>query len=186
MNGTGRQDILLAEQEFFAGGGESGAMPVIAPAQYRYAPVSAVTATYGYAAVWRGEPIALALSDCPALILAMPASREHRTAMQMKFIEYSCDVRFAWPAQGNPQTLSVAADAYWTFCGFLDAIASVIRGGPGNSSAAKQLITPSYPTGGAVIRWGEDFTIQESRDPLETSVLLLARFSISATEQVVA
>ena len=192
MTGVARRDILLAEHEFFSGGGEGGAMPTIPAAQYRYQVAPGITSTYGYVTVWRGAPLALALSDSPALCLFMPQSNERRPSLSgpgmsgRKFLLYACDVRLCCVVQGSPQSLSVAADALWKFYGWCDAIAQMIRGGNPGEASAKSLITPSYPTGGDVVVWGEDFSITEAMVPMENAVLLTGRFVIQAEEQVTA
>lgn len=188
----GRQQILRAEQEFFAGGGESGAMPTIQPKTYWVPTTSAVANQFGYVTVRIGGTLAIALSQLPTIILDMPQSSEGRAPFSsppmanMKFIHYACSVRLCASVQGDPSTLSVGSDAYWQFEGWLDSIAQMIRGGAAGSLLAKSLVTPSFPSGGQVTTWGEDFTIAETVQPLETSLLLTGRFSIQCEEQVVA
>lgn len=186
-----RQDILRAEMEFFCGGGEGGQMPSLPERTLRCPAPSGVSASYGYRAAYVGMPVASPLVDNPVLFLFVPRSRESRAPIggrpgaNMKFIEYTCDVRLAWAGQGNPQSASVGSDAYNTFCGWVDGIAELIRGGNPGVLNAKYLITPSYPNG-AVAEWGEIFTVAISESALESSVLIEARFQIQAMEQVLA
>ncbi len=175
-----RLDIIRAEMEFFGGGGENGAMPTIPAGTLFYDVPASVTATYGYERIYLGMPLAATLQTGPHLFLFMPQSRERRPLAQKKFIDYTCELRLAWVAQGKPSSGAVGSDAMRTFYGWIDQIAVMIRTG----GSAKQLITPSYQTGGDVVVWGETFSVEETHSPLETSTMLLARFLIDCTEQV--
>lgn len=186
----GRQDVLLAELEFFGGGGEAGTMPTLPLGTLVYRPSSTVTDTYGYRSVYISQSLMLPLSDTPAIVLSMLDSSESRKVpnaaptANRKTIEYTALVRLAASLQGDPQTLSVGADALWTFYGWIDQVSSMIRGGPNGLNTAKSLITPSYPTGGQVIMWGEQFTTRLDYVPQEQSVLATASFAIRCAEWV--
>lgn len=192
MRAAGRQAILHAEMEFFAGGGEAGSMPTLTLPPYGIKVPAAVTQAYGYGTVWAGMPVASSLAAGPALGLAMPQSVERRPSTQgpgmtgRKFVLYTCEVALYAVGQGDPQTGSVASDAVWQFYGWVDAISTMIRGGSPGVAAAKELITPSYQTGGDVTVWGEDFTFTEVAVPMGQQMLLTGRWQIQCEEQVTA
>lgn len=128
--------------------------------------------------VCKGEPVEMLEFQMPVLYILTPQSREYRQAAQKKFIDYTIRCVLVDILSGQAPG-DVGPVAVTTFYGYLDAIAQKIRTG----SAAKALITPSYPQG-ASIRFGEDSTIQTDQQRQENDVVLIAQIDILSTEQV--
>lgn len=165
---------MQAALEFF-----SGAATAIPPDTEHVSQVGFGYGTWafpGLATLVKGEPLDRLQYQMPVGFLLVPSSREYRPMAQHKFIDYDVELYLEGQVAGVGSAGDMGAAAINEFYGLLDAIADRIR-------TNKILLTPSYP-GGAAIRFGEDFTVEEAHRRDENTILLAGRFRIKSTEQV--
>lgn len=126
----------------------------------------------------KGEPLKRDKNEMPMIFMSAPKTKEERYSAQLKFIIYTLTPVVVWWTSSDPSKGERGSYAMDQFYGFLDSVAAKIR-------TNKQLITTSYPQG-ASIKFGENFTIQETHERLETDMLFVAKFDIESIEQVFA
>ncbi|SIS88369.1 hypothetical protein [Alicyclobacillus vulcanalis] len=122
-----------------------------------------------------GEPITAEDYQQPLLFILTPRSQERRQFAQEKLITYTITAVLTSVVPGTPSG-DIGEVAINTFYGWMDQIADRIR-------TNKILQTASYPQG-AAIKFGENFTVEETHERVEDAVWLVARFNIESVEQV--
>ncbi|WP_304459008.1 hypothetical protein [Alicyclobacillus sendaiensis] len=122
-----------------------------------------------------GEPVTAEDYQQPLLFILAPRSQERRQFAQEKLITYTITAVLTSVIPGSP-TGDIGEVAINTFYAWMDQIANKIR-------TNKILQTPSYPQG-AAIKFGENFTVEETHERVENAVWLIARFNIESVEQV--
>jgi hypothetical protein len=127
----------------------------------------------------------------PAIFLLAPKSSERRLAAQMKVIDYELGVKLVHQAPGDTAVARAPA-LLLAFYGWLDALGDNVRGLI-STPLSKILTTQTHPdglwdatTGNASNKFGEQFTIEEQHERLETYLVVWASATITSSEQVLA
>ncbi len=141
--------------------------------------------------ITQGEPLDLDEIYFPAIFLLAPKSSERRGAAQIKLIDYELGIKLVHQAPGD-SAVARAPALLVAFYGWLDALGDNVRGLI-TTPISKILTTQAHPdglwdatTGNQSIKFGEQFTIDEQHERLETYLVVWASATITSTEQVLA